>query len=42
MRLYAAICECLEAWAARTRTDTLENEFENADWSHSGAEYEDD
>lgn len=35
MRLYAAICEAIEAWAARTRTDTLEQEFENADWAMS-------
>jgi len=35
MRLYAAICEAIEAWAARTRTDTLEQEFDNADWASS-------
>jgi hypothetical protein len=35
MRLYAAICAVIEAWAEHIRTETLENEFENADWSMS-------
>jgi len=33
MRLYAAICDVLESYAARLRTDTLENEFDHADWA---------
>ena len=35
MRIYHAICELIEAHAARVRTDTLENEFDNADWAMS-------
>ena len=33
MRLYAAICEVLEAWAENLRTDTLEREFDVVDWN---------
>ena len=33
MRLYKAICSVIEAWAEHIRTDTLEREFENADWA---------
>jgi hypothetical protein len=33
MRLYNAICSAIEAWAERTRTDTLEAEMEAADWA---------
>jgi hypothetical protein len=33
MRLYNAICSAIEAWAERTRTDTLEAEMSNADWA---------
>ena len=33
MRMYRALCEVLEAYAARLRTDTIENEFDNADWA---------
>lgn len=40
MRMYSAICELIEAYAARLRTDTLEQEFENADWA--GSTLEDD
>ena len=36
MRLYAAICSAIEAWAERARADTLEQEFDNADWAKSG------
>lgn len=32
MRIYAAICSVLEAFAEYLRTDTLEREFETADW----------
>lgn len=41
MRLYNAICEAIEAWAARTRTDTLEAEMEAADWASVTAEDDD-
>jgi hypothetical protein len=43
MRLYRALCEYLEALAAHARTDTLEHEFEHADWSESqGAGWDED
>jgi hypothetical protein len=35
MRLYNAICACLEAWAAAERSRTLEEEFETVDWNSS-------
>ena len=38
MRLYNAICDLIEAAAAHLRTDTLENEFENADWAHANTD----
>jgi hypothetical protein len=38
MRLYAAICTAIEAWAERTRSEGLEQEFANADWSMSQAD----
>lgn len=41
MRLYQAICEVLEAWAEYLRTDTLEREFEEADWASMNAEDDD-
>jgi hypothetical protein len=41
MRLYAAICSAIEAWAERTRTDTLEAELDAADWSMSQADEDD-
>jgi hypothetical protein len=41
MRLYHAICDVLESYAARLRTDTLENEFENADWAMSQGQDDD-
>lgn len=41
MRLYSAICAVIEAWAERLRTDTLEQEFENADWSSANNELDD-
>jgi hypothetical protein len=41
MRLYSAICEAIEAladaltaWADSERTNTLEHEFEQADWNN--------
>lgn len=42
MRLYAAKCSAIEAWAERTRTDTLEAEFEVADWAMTGGPDDDD
>ena len=33
MRLYNAVCEAIEAWAARTRTDTLDAELDAVDWA---------
>ena len=42
MRLYNAICSAIEAWAERTRTDTLEAEMEAADWAKSGGWTDDD
>jgi len=35
MRFYNAVCSVIEAWAEHIRTDTLENEFDNADWAMS-------
>lgn len=40
MRLYEAICEFIEAHAARVRTDTLECEMDNADWASAQADDE--
>lgn len=42
MRLYDAICELIEAHAARVRTDTLEAELDNVDWAKAGGWSEDD
>ena len=42
MRLYAAICDVLESYAARLRTETLEQEFDNADWAKTGGWADDD
>jgi hypothetical protein len=41
MRLYRGICSVIEAWAEHIRTDTLEREFENADWAMSQGEDDD-
>ena len=41
MRLYNAICSAIEAWAERTRTETLEAEMANVDWARMGADEED-
>ena len=35
MRLYAAICAVLEAWAERLHADTLEAEMDNLDWANA-------
>jgi len=40
--MYRAICSVIEAWAEHIRTDTLEREFENADWALSNGDLEDD
>jgi predicted solute-binding protein len=32
-RLLNAVCELIEAHAARVRTETFEAEMENADWA---------
>lgn len=40
-RLLDAICELIEAHAARIRTDTIEAEFEVADWARAQADDED-
>jgi hypothetical protein len=42
MRLYAAICSFVEAWAEHLRTDTLENEFSNADRAMSQGDADED
>lgn len=41
MRLYDAICSVLEAWADNLRTDTLEAEFDRADWAEMSADEDD-
>jgi hypothetical protein len=38
LRIYRAVCELIEAHAARVRTETFEMEMENADWSMSQGE----
>lgn len=42
MRLYNAICDVLESYAARLRTETLEQEFENVDWALMNGDDDDD
>lgn len=42
MRIYRALCEVLEAYAARLRTETLEQEFENVDWALMSGDDDDD
>jgi len=41
MRIYQALCELIEAHAARVRTETLEDELEYADWARAQADDED-
>jgi hypothetical protein len=41
MRIYRAVCELIEAHAARVRTETLECEMDNADWAMSQGDDED-
>lgn len=41
MRLYSTICSAIEAWAERTRSEGIENEFENADWTSSSPSLDD-
>lgn len=42
MRLYAAICSAIEAWAERARTETLEAEMDAVDWALMGSDEDDD
>lgn len=42
MRLYNAVCDAIEAWAERTRTDTLEAELEAADWTSASPRLDED
>jgi hypothetical protein len=42
MRMYAAICSVIEAWAEHLRTDTIEREFEVVDWALMGGQEDDD
>jgi len=42
MRLYKAVCEVLESYAARLRTDTLEAELDAVDWAIMGSVEDDD
>jgi len=42
MRLYKAVCEVLEAYAAHLRTETLEAEMDAVDWALMGNEEDDD
>jgi len=42
MRLYNAVCSAIEAWAERTRTDTLEAEMEAADWASASPMLDDE
>ena len=37
-RLLDAVCELIEAHAARVRTETLDNELEYADWTRAQAD----
>ena len=41
MRLYSAICSAIEAWAERTRSEGLEQEFANADWTSATTDLDD-
>lgn len=40
-RLVNAVCELIEAHAARVRTETFECEMENADWARAQADDDD-
>jgi hypothetical protein len=42
MRIYRAVCELIEAHAARVRTETFEAEMENVDWALMSGEQDDD
>jgi len=42
MRIYQALCELIEAHAARIRTETLDAELEYADWARAQADDLDD
>jgi hypothetical protein len=36
--MYRALCELVEAYAARVRTETLDQELEYADWTRAQAD----
>ena len=38
MRLYAAICSVIEAWAERLHADTFEAEMDALDWAQADLE----
>ncbi|WP_256370772.1 hypothetical protein [Pseudarthrobacter sp. NIBRBAC000502772] len=42
MRMYRALCGVIEAYAERLRTDTIAQEFENADWALMSGDDDDD
>jgi hypothetical protein len=42
MRLHAAICSVIEAWAEYIKTDTLEREMDHADWAMSQGDADED
>ena len=42
MRFYNAICDVLESYAARLRTEPIENEFDTVDWALMSGEQDDD
>jgi hypothetical protein len=41
-RIYNAVCEVLESYAARLRTETLEAELDAVDWALMGSDEDDD
>lgn len=41
-RLLNAVCELIEAHAARVRTETFETEMDNADWAMSQGDADED
>lgn len=41
-RLLNAVCELIEAHAARVRTETFEEEMVNADWASASPMLDDD
>ena len=41
-RIYNAVCDVLESYAARLRTETLEAEMDAVDWALMGSDEDDD